>query len=143
MQQDQLRELVALHGVRYERWPEYHYVDGKKTAVGFSVELYGIRDHGEVHLSPGDRESMETFDEMRKIAESVLPREDGSTRYEVEPYDPSLYIDPRHPERAEVVLKIKIFHRLGFFHPVDESEEQHLAEMERGLEELGVRRGKY
>ncbi|MBV6433541.1 MAG: hypothetical protein IANPNBLG_03719 [Bryobacteraceae bacterium] len=138
---EQLRELVALHGVRYERWPEYHYQDGKKIAVGFSLELYGIH-RGQVHLSPGDHESMETFEDLRRIAESVLPREDRSTRYEVEPYDPSLYIDPRKPERSEVALKVKIFHRLGFFHPVDESEEQRLAEMERGLEELGVRRGR-
>jgi hypothetical protein len=142
MQQDQLRKLVALHGVRYERWPEYHYVDGKRIAVGFSLELYGIRDHGEAHLSPGDHESMETFEDLRKIAESVLPREEASTRHEVEPFDPSLYLDPRHPGRAEVALKVKIFHRLGFFHPVDEFEEQQLAEMERGLEELGVRRGR-
>ncbi|MCZ2147896.1 MAG: hypothetical protein LC126_08960 [Bryobacterales bacterium] len=142
MQRDQLRELVTLHGVRYEQWPEYQYVDGKKIAVGFSLELYGTRGHGEFRLSPGDPESIQTFEDLRRIAESALPPEDGFTRYEVEPYDPSLYIDPRHRGRAEVVLKVKIIHRLDFFRPVDESEEQHLGEMERTLEELGVKRGR-
>ncbi|MEZ5398798.1 MAG: hypothetical protein R2729_03960 [Bryobacteraceae bacterium] len=137
-----LRELAELHTIRYEAWPEYQFAEGKKTAIGFSLELYGTHDHGSSSLAPGCPKCVRTFEDMRRIAEWILPKEERASQYDILPFDHSMTLDPRRGSRAEVALKIKILHRQHYFAPVDECEEKCLTEMKQKLEELGVRRAR-
>ena len=110
----ELRELAELHTIRYEAWPEYQFVGGKKTAIGFSLELYGTHDHGS-SLSAGYPKCGRTFEDMKKIAEWILPNEERTSQYEIQPFDHSMTLGPRRGSQAEVGLKIKILHRQNYF----------------------------
>jgi hypothetical protein len=133
-----LQELAERHTVRFEARPEYQIVDGEKRAIGFSLELYGTHDHGDSSLDPGCPKCLRTFEDMKTIAESILPTGDRASQYEILPFDHAMTLDPGRGLRAEVVLKVKILHRRNYFAPVDECEEACLAEMKQKLKDLGI-----
>ncbi|HEX2917610.1 MAG TPA: hypothetical protein VHN81_03775 [Edaphobacter sp.] len=136
----ELKQLIERHAVRYELWPHYEIADGKRVIVGFDLELYGTHDHGETRLSPGCRHCSETFADLRRVAEWILPKERRPSQYEFAPFDRSL--NASAGGRFEVVLPIRIGHRHGFFDPVDDCEERCLKEMQQKLAELGVSCGR-
>lgn len=132
----ELKRVVERHTVRYEVWPHYEIADGKRVVVGFDLELYGTHDHGETRLSPGCRLCSETFADLRRVAEWILPKEQRPSQYEIAPFDQSLHASASG--RFEVLLAIRIEHRQGFFDPVDDCEERCLKEMQQKLAELEV-----
>jgi hypothetical protein len=138
---ERLRSLVEAHTVYYEARPEEQLVDGKIVKVGFELQLYATHDHGETRLTPGCERCVQTFEDLRAIAEWIMPQEERPSRYEIEPYHSALHLSPTRKLRGEVVLTMKIVHRRGFFQPIDECEQRCLAEMKKKLTELGVRQG--
>ncbi len=136
-----LRNVVDRHSVRYEVWPAEELVNGKVVKVGFELQLYGTHEHGETRLTPGCERCVQTFQDLREIADWIMPKEERASRYEVEPYHSALSLSPTRGLRAEVVLTVKIVHRHGFFQPIDDCEQRCLAEMRTKLVELGVRQG--
>ncbi len=144
---EELKQAVDRHSVCYEVRPEYAIEDGnrpgdgKKVMVGFSLELYGTHDHGFSTLTPGCKRCIETYEDLRRIAKSILPREKRPSRYEISPFDGSLTETPKRHFRPEVELSIKIVHRNHYFDPADACEERCLHEMEQKLQLLGARRG--
>lgn len=132
----EFKQIIKRHTIRYEVWPHYEIADGKRVIVGFDVELYGTHDHGAPRLSPGCRLCTETFADLRRIAEWILPKEQRPSQYDVAPFDQSLHASAGG--RFEVLLTIRIEHRRGFFDPVDACEERCLKEMQQKLVELGV-----
>ena len=138
-----LRELVQKHHVCYAVWPEWLLIRGKLVKVGFDLELSGTHEHGTSTFSPGCPKCIRTFEDLHKIADWIMPKEERASRYEVEPYDHALRESPQRGFVPEVVLSMKILHRHGFDQPVDECEERCLKEMRSKLVELGVRAGKW
>lgn len=138
---ERLRSLVETHSVCYEARPEERFVDGKIVKVGFELQLYGTHDDGETRLTPGCERCVQTFEDLREIAEWIMPQEERPSQYEIEPYHSALHLSPTRKLRGEVVLTITIVHRRGFLQPIDECEQRCLAEMKRKLAELGVRQG--
>jgi len=136
-----LRNLVEKHSVCYEVRSEEQVVDGKIMKVGFELQLYGTHDHGETRLTPGCERCVQTFEDLREIAEWIMPREERASRYEIEPYDSAPHLSPARKLRGEVVLTMRIVHRHAFFQPIDECEQLCLAEMKAKLIELGARQG--
>ncbi len=132
----ELKRVVERHTVRYEVWPHYEIADGKRVVVGFDLELYGTHDHGDTSMSPACRLCSETFADLRRVAESILPKEQRPSQYEIAPFDQSLHASAGG--RFEVMLPIRIEHRHGFFDPIDDCEERCLKEMQQQLAELGV-----
>jgi hypothetical protein len=140
MQVDIIRELediIVKHTVRYQIWPRYEFCEGKRVMVGFDLELYGTHDHGKTTLSPGCHLCQETFADLERIAQFILPKDERPPRYDIPPFDPSLHSSPKGT--FEVVLAIRIGHREKFFDPIDRCDEQCLKEMQDRLAELGVR----
>lgn len=133
---EDLRQIVEKHTVRQEVWPHYEMNDGKRVMVGFDLELHGTHDHGTTRFSPGCHLCRETYQDLYRIAESILPKEQRPSEYEIPPFDASLYGTPKGP--FEVVLPIRIEHRHNFFGPVDSCEERCLKEMQEKLDALGV-----
>lgn len=140
---ERLKELVEKHQVCYEVWPETLLVNGQRVKVGFELQLYGSHQHGKTEFSPGCRLCVETFEDLRQIAERIMPKEERLSLYEIEPYDRSLHLEPKRKFRPEVALTMKILHRHGFDQPVDQCEERCLKEMKEKLEQLGVRQGEW
>lgn len=135
----QLRQIVEKHTVRYVVAAHYEMNDGKRVMVGFDLELHGTHDHGTTRLSPGCHLCSETYGDLHRIADTILPEEQRASEYEIPPFDASLYASPRGT--FEVVLPIRIEHRHNFFDPVDGCEERCLKEMQGKLAELGVSNG--
>ncbi len=138
---ERLKSLVEEHSVHFEARPEEHLVDGKIVKTGFELQLYGTHYHGGTRLTPGCERCVQTFADLREIAEWIMPREQRPSQYEIEPFDSALHLSPTRKMRGEVVLTMKIVHRHGFFQPIDECEQRCLAEMKKKLAELGARQG--
>lgn len=133
-----LAELVNRYRVCWEVWPESLFVGGKQTQVGFELELSGTHEAGAYHASPGCPACRRIYSALQAIAESVLPKEERASRYELGPYEPALRYSPLRGNRPDVTLKVKILHRQGFDKPVDGCELRCLAEINADLHKLGA-----
>ena len=137
---DRLREISRTHEVCYEVCPEWSIKDGQKIQIGFELELCGISSNGKcLHPLPGCPHCVRAYNEMRKIAEWILPREERPSRYEIQGFDRALHVAPsKRQHRNEVVVRIVIMHRSDFNRPVDDCESRCLKEMRERLADLGV-----
>jgi hypothetical protein len=115
-------------------------VKGQKVKVGFLLELSGIHGYDGVHIRPGCEHCQRAFQDLRRIAEWIMPKQERPSYYDVQPFDNALRRTPKRKFRQEVVLGMRILHRHGFDQPVDACEELCLKEMQQKLEDLGVRR---
>jgi hypothetical protein len=145
---ERLRELAARHRACFEVWPEWATVWGAKTQIGYRLELCGVNAHeeagGDDHPVPGCWRCRRTYDDLRKIAEWVMPREERPSRYEVEPFDRAWHVAPKQRRsRNEIVLAVKILHRRDVNRPVDECEQRCLKEMRARIAGLGIEEGVY
>ena len=141
---DHLRETAERHQVCYEVCPEWSMSEGRKISIGFELDLCGINEHVtgnvESHPVPGCSYCSRTYQELREIAEWVLPREERPSRYEIQAFDRALHLAPaKRKRRSEVVVTIVIMHRSDFNRPVDDCENLCLKEMRQRLAQLGIR----
>ena len=143
---EHLREIACRHQVCYEVWPERSVLEGRAIRIGFELRLCGANAHtsddGLDHEVPGCAHCVQTYGELRQIAESILPRDERPSRYEIGAFDRALHIAPhsRH-SRSEVMIPIHIMHRHDFNRDVDECEDRCLKEMQQRLRELGIVEG--
>lgn len=132
-----LLEIAKKHTVRFETWFHQEFHDDKLVVVGFDLELYGTHYDGHSSNTPGCATCIATYEDLRRIAEAVLPPPDRPTDYEVRPFDHGLHTEGSGP--AEVMVAINIRHRSGYFSGVDECEEGCLKEIEERLRALGIK----
>jgi len=143
---ERLRGIACRHQVCYEVWPERSVLEGRAIRIGFELRLCGANAHtsddGLDHEVPGCTHCVQTYGELRQIAESILPRDERPSRYEIGAFDRALHVAPhsRH-SRSEVMIPIHIMHRHDFNRDVDECEERCLKEMQQRLRELGIVEG--
>lgn len=140
-----LRKLVQLHDVVYDvRTHEDAVVRSLHEAAvvktGFDLSLCGTHDHGHSTMTPGCEHCVDTYGDLRKIAQWITPAEGRPSSYEIRPFDGGLHGVPSPRGRLEVELRIQIGHRRGWDQPIDDCERLCLKEMEAKLKELGVRR---
>lgn len=136
MIEQELKSIVEKHTVRYEAWPHWEMNEARRVMVGFDLELHGTHDHGHTRLTAGCEVCRQTYEDLKKIADAILPKEDRPSSHEVQPFDHGLHSEGRGP--SEVVLVVSIQHRRDYFSPVDACEERCLSEMESGLKQLGI-----
>ena len=140
---DHLRQIAERHQVCYEVFPEWSMSEGQKISIGFELDLCGINDHFTnkgIHPVPGCPHCARTYEDLREIAEWILPQEERPSRYEIQPFDRAFHIAPaKRFRRNEVVVTIVIMHRSDFNRPVDECEDRCLKEMRQKLSQLGIR----
>lgn len=145
---ERLREIVDKHQVCYEVWPERSIAKGEKILIGFELQLCGTNSHvaakGEGQPVPGCGYCLGTYEDLKQIAEWILPREKRPSRYEIGGFDRALHVAPHtRRSRSEVVLTIHIMHRTDFNREVDECEKRCLQEMKGRLHQLGIQEGKW
>lgn len=145
---EHLREIARKHQVCYELWPERSVAEGRKIQIGFELQLCGANEHlatnGVQVPIPGCGYCLLTFEEMKQIAEWILPREERPSRYEIGGFDRALHVAPysRH-SRSEVVVTIHIMHQTNFNREVNACENRCLSEMRDRLNELGIYEGQW
>ena len=145
---EQLRAIAGRHQVCYEVWPERSVAEGRKVLIGFELQLCGTNSHiaakGAHQPVPGCEYCQSTYEDLRQIAEWILPREERPSRYEIGAFDRALHVASRsRHSRSEVVVPIHIMHRSDFNREVDECENRCLQEMKGRLKQLGIYEGKW
>lgn len=141
---ERLREIARRHQVCYEVCPEWSIAEGRRIQIGFELELCGVNEHvvengSRRHPVPRCMHCFRTYGELRQIAEWILPREEGPSRYEIQAFDRALHLAPaKRQRRSEVVVTIVIMHRRDFNRPADDCESRCLKEMRERLTQLGI-----
>lgn len=132
------RDLVERFHVCRDVWPEYTFINHEKRQIGFELDLSGTYEGWEKHPEPGCGQCQEIYQALVGIAKDVLPPEDEDTTCQFEPYDQGIHYSPRHGNRPEVVLRIRIVHRQAFEQPVEAAQFRYLATLQQRLEEWGI-----
>ena len=140
-----LRNIVQLHQVCYEVWPEWSGCGGRARRIGYCVTLYGVNDGNNCvrgHHVPGCPHCGFTYNELRKIAEWITLTEQRGCRFEIQPFDRAWHIAPKQRwSRNEITVNVKILHRHDVDAPSDDSQEGSLKEMRTILRKIGVSEG--
>ena len=138
-----LKELAQRYRVRWEVWPAYTMLNGRRLQIGFELELSGTHEPGVEHATPGCEHCRRVFLGLIEIADWILPREKRPSRYDLEPYQRAIHYSQKRGNRPDVSLNIKILHREDGLRAVDACEERCLEEMQRRLRELGASEGRW
>ena len=139
---NKIREFVVQHKLCWEVYPEYHINrEGNKTQIGFQLDLMGTHYHPEQPPLPGCVECVKVYDDLKQIAQWIMPNEERDSVYEIKRFDISIHQAPLRKFRKDITLTIKILHREGFDRPTDACEVGCLKEMEKKLKELGAYQG--
>jgi hypothetical protein len=134
---DGLRETARKLHAHYDIAPEIEVVGAARWKVGFNVRLWGVHPKGARAL-PGCARSRALERELRRIAHSVIPREERPIRFEVEPVRRALYDSRVVPGADEIALSIRLVHRDGTLRPVDSNQERCLKELVARFRALGI-----
>jgi hypothetical protein len=85
--EERLRDLVRLHQICYEVWPEYWPDRRGKVQVGFELQLYGTDARGDdEHPLAGCPSCERVFEDLRQIAEWIVPKDHRPSHYEILPF---------------------------------------------------------
>lgn len=133
-----LAELARDRRVYYDVEPEVVIRGSERVKVGFQVHLWAIHTKGAGAL-PGCPKCWDLVEDLRRIAEDVVPPDDRPSRTELDPFRPALYESRVVPDADEVSLTIRLVHRDGYDRPIDACEERCLKEIRARLHALGIR----
>lgn len=136
-----LQDLVRKHNVFYAVYQERVLKEESMERVGFDLELYGIHDHPQGIINPGCDQCEAVYEDLKQIAEWILPKEERASVYKIAPFDRALHMPPSRQFRPEVELQIRILHRHDPEQPIDDCERFCLKEMREKLAALGAREG--
>ncbi len=133
----ELIQVAHDHHVVYEAWPVRVPQSGELRAIGYDVILIGTHEHPLKVIAPGCQRCVQVWDQLRRIAQAVLPEASGST-VEIRPFDSSLHFDKHRSMRPDVELLIEIRHETNHTAPTPPSEDDCLAVLVGNLKELGI-----
>ena len=140
-----LQAIVLRHQVSYEVWPEWSGCGGRARRIGYCVSICGVNDQVACvrdHHVPGCPHCGSTYDEIHKMAEWIIRKEQPDCRFQIDPFDRAFHIAPRQRwSRYEIIVTVKILHSQNVDSPVNESQERCLNELRVELKKLGVREG--
>ena len=139
--------LVKKYRVFYEVLP-YHVVieeahgSPEETRhiiqAGFDVDVHGLSNKDEVELPPPGDYAL-GHAELKKIADGVSQHA-SECSIEVIPFASSVFSEAGENFRSEAVIRIRISHHRGIDQPAGLPEQHALEELERQLQDLGLRR---
>lgn len=136
----ELAVLVRAHDVAYEVTPEERAPSAHRplARVGYRLLLIGspLDNHGPI--MPGCPVCRDTFRVLVRVANAVLPHDERATRYELGPFDAAWHLSAARPRGVE--LSIVLIGRRDSSAPDGACQLACLADIKRGLEQLGVRR---
>jgi hypothetical protein len=132
-----LRDIAKERHVHFDVEPEMVIRGSERLKVGFRVRLWAVHRKNARAL-PGCPKCLALVEELRTIADAIVPPTGRATTVEVEPFWPGLYDSAVVPSADEVALSLRLFHREGLDQPIDGCEERCLKEMRGRLRSLGI-----
>jgi len=132
-----LRTWIRDHRVCWELEPLIEWSRHRRLHVGYQLLLFA-RNAGGLRDDPGGGECEGLHEGLRAIALRVLPKEQGATRTEIEPFDAAFHLRPESTWVPEIQLTIRILHREGYLRPADQAEKGLAEEIQKGLAALGA-----
>lgn len=139
-----LKNLVRKHRVCWEVWPLFYLDDtGNKVQIGFDLEIFGTHSNEQQTLEHGTHESAEILQDLKKLAESIVPRDQQYCRSEIQVFDNLIQFSPLRRFRDDFTVGIKITHRSGYDRPVDACEIECLKQLQENLHKLGAQKGRW
>jgi hypothetical protein len=139
---DELRHLITEHQVCYEVWPESAVVGGRRTMMGYEVELCGVPLGGQQAYERIDMaERWKTFYALRTLALDILRSIDGNGSA-IRTYDGSLRAAARRKFRLEIVLTIRLVSLPGNA-KTSAGAEHRLEMLQEQFASLGMSRGSW
>ena len=103
--------MVGKHKVVFDIRPALSVYTGERVTVGYDIELRGTHERGVTNISPGCPRCEAVWEDLRRIADAVVPHDVRQTVTEMPEFDHSLHQDS-HEGRQDVQLTIEIRHRL-------------------------------
>jgi hypothetical protein len=132
-----LRDRVRRHHVRWQARPEYHVCGAVRRQIGFRVGLLATQDRPGARSIAECPECWQVYTSLRDLARWVVSQQEGQGDLQIEILDASL---SSAGERRDVSLAIQITHRHAFERPMDADDLRCLAEIEAKLLGLGALR---
>lgn len=139
MKAQALRDIARKRQVCFDAFREQvgFQVAGSRT-VGYELVLSGIHAQVSHPPQPGCDLCRDVYEDLKEIAEWILPKDHRASFYEIEPYRPVIRATRKRKLREEVSLSIKILHRDHYQDPIDKCETRCLVEMEERLKQIGA-----
>ena len=135
-----LRDWIQEHSVCWESSPMVEMYEGRRTQVGFELNLFG-RHPALVHSASGrNSEGLALYQKLKAIALFSLPSEIRPSRYEIDPYHAALHFRPENGLTPEIQLTIRVLHREQYFDPIDACESRCANEITARLCALGAQK---
>ena len=144
---EMLQQLVKEYHVFYEVLPYHVLIEkghGSPNATrriiqgGFNVDVHGVSNKNELELPPPGEYAL-GYGGLKRIADTV--QDDVSEcSIEVIPFPETVFSEGRENLRSEAVIRSRISDRRGIDQPVGLSEQHALEEVEKQLQDLGIRR---
>jgi hypothetical protein len=106
--------------------------------AGFDVDVQGISDKDELELPPPGDYAL-GYAALKKIADTVAQHA-SECFIEVIPFHSNFFSEASGNFRPQALIRIRISNRRGIDQPVGPPEQHALEELERQLQDLGIRR---
>lgn len=145
---DVIRQLITEHHAYYEVLPYYVVIEerhGSPTAsthrvqAGFDIDIYGMRIENELPLH--SHKYALGYAELQKITEEPSDHPSTSSSIEVIPFFSTIFFDTRNHFQPQAMLRIRVSHFGDLEEPSGPAEEHALKEIEKQLQQLGLRSG--
>ena len=133
---DTTRSWAKEKKAAWEVEPLFEMHGALKVQVGYELDLYARLPTG----LPGTEQGFATlWDQLREIAESLLPLVGEQARMEVEPFEAAGRLRSETGFAPGVLLQARLFHASDYFAPPGEPDRDRLRSLEERLGELGLR----
>ena len=112
---------------------------GQRIQVGFELELYA---RVPTEVPPGAERQAgaeRLWDQLREIAELLLPLAGADCRLEVDPYEAAARLRPETQFAPEMLLTARLFHGSDLRIPAKEGDRERLKPLEDRLHDLGLK----
>jgi hypothetical protein len=133
-----LAAMARSRHVHFDVEPEIVVRGSERVKVGFQVHLWAIHPNG-ARAHPGCPKCWSLVEDLRRIAEEVVPAAERPSRTELGPFRPALYESRVVAGSDEVCVTIRLIHRDGYDRPIDACQERCLKEIRARLRVLGIR----
>lgn len=139
---ERVRAILRRHRVCYDFWLQGSASGGVTTHSGYMLRLCGVNDPehlgGECHV-PSCQYCYRTYDDLRKVAEWLIPQNDQGAHCVIEPFDWTWHIAQRQGQsRKEIGVTINALHKHNVDAPADACQWRCLNDMLAKLDHLGV-----
>jgi hypothetical protein len=145
---DVIRQLIKEHHAYYEVLPYYVVIEeghgspaanSRRIQAGFDIDIYGRRIQNA--LPSQSPEYAQGYAELQKISEGTSHNAGASCSIEVIPFLSTIFFDTRNQLQPQAMMRIRVCHCGDLDEPFGPAEEHALKEIEKQLQQLGLRSG--